>query len=164
MGRGTESEVVFRDLTDRRPKNAHHLGCLGMHLKESGRSADAAPILDRAIVAFREAIRLKPDLAEAHNCLGNALAGQGKVLEAIAEYREAIRLKRSFAAAHCNLGSVLRSEGHYAGSLAMYRKGHELGSRQPGWLYPSAQWVAKAERLASLAPRLPGLLKGEDRP
>jgi serine/threonine-protein kinase len=46
----------------------------------------------------------------------------------------------------------------------MYRKGHELGTRQPGWRYPSAQWVAGAERLAALAARLPALLKGEDRP
>ena len=46
----------------------------------------------------------------------------------------------------------------------MYRRGHELGTRQPGWRYPSAQWVAEAERLAALAARLPALLKGEDRP
>ena len=46
----------------------------------------------------------------------------------------------------------------------MYRKGHELGSKQPGWRYPSARWVAEAERLAALAERLPALLKGEDRP
>ena len=53
MGRGAEAEAVFRDLTDRRPENARHLGCLGTHLKESGRAADAAPILDRAIAAGR---------------------------------------------------------------------------------------------------------------
>ena len=26
----------------------------------------------------------------------------------------------------------------------MHRKGHELGSKRPGWPYPSAQWVALA--------------------
>lgn len=46
----------------------------------------------------------------------------------------------------------------------MLRRGHELGSRRPGWRYPSAQWVADAERLAALAPRLPALLTGEDQP
>ena len=46
----------------------------------------------------------------------------------------------------------------------MYRRGHELGARQPGWRYPSARWVAEAERLAALAARLPALLKAEDRP
>ena len=49
--------------------------------------------LDEAIAEFREAIRLKPDYAEAHNNLGIALKAQGKLDEAIAEYRAAIRLK-----------------------------------------------------------------------
>jgi tetratricopeptide (TPR) repeat protein len=84
--------------------------------------------------------------------------------EAVAEYREAIRLKPDYALAHCNLGAVLRRRGDYAGSLAMYRKGHELGTRQSDWRYPSAQWVAEAERRAALAARLPALLKVEDRP
>ena len=48
---------------------------------------------DEAIAEYREAIRLKPDFAEAHNNLGNALQAKGKLDEAIAEYREAIRLK-----------------------------------------------------------------------
>ena len=64
----------------------------------------------------------------------------------------------------CYLGLALRGQGDYAGALAMLRRGHELGSRQPGWRYSSAQWVAETERQAALARRLPALLKGEDRP
>jgi hypothetical protein len=59
---------------------------------------------------------------------------------------------------------VLRGQGDYAGSLAMLRRGHELGARKSGWRYPSAQWVADAEHMAALAPRLSALLKGNDRP
>src|SRR5262249_36215985 len=36
--------------------------------------------------------------------------------------------------------------------------------KRPGWLYPSAEWVRKAERLAALADRLPAILRGADRP
>src|SRR5262249_41943688 len=32
------------------------------------------------------------------------------------------------------------------------------------WRYPSAQWVAECERLVQLDGRLPGVLKGDDRP
>ncbi len=46
----------------------------------------------------------------------------------------------------------------------MYRKGHELGSRRPDWRYPSAQWVANAERKLALAKRFPAILRGEDKP
>ena len=63
-------------------------GLPGEHLKENGRAADAAPILERAVAAARAAIRLQPDDAEAHSNLGNALASQGKVDEAVAEYRD----------------------------------------------------------------------------
>ena len=64
-----------------------------------------------AIAACREAIRLKPDLAEAHSNLGNALRESGDVRGAIAAWREAIRLKPDFAAAHSNLGNALVDSG-----------------------------------------------------
>ena len=102
--------------------------------------------------------------ASGHYALGIALNSQGKRDDAIAEYREAIRLRPDYPEAHCNLGHVLRAQGNYAGSLAMLRRGHELGTKKPGWRYPSARWVADAERLAALAERLPALLRGEDRP
>ena len=44
---------------------------------------------------------------------------------------------------------LLERRGDYAGALAMFRKGHELGSRRPDWRYPSAEWVAGAERAAT---------------
>ena len=120
--------------------------------------------LDEAIAAYREAIRLKPELAKAYSALVLALKAQGKLDEAVAAYREAIRLKPDNAEAHLNLGGILRARGDFAGSLAMLRKGHELGSKQPGWPYPSAQWVAEAERRAALAERLAVILKGEASP
>jgi tetratricopeptide (TPR) repeat protein len=111
--------------------------------------------------------------------LGNTLRDQGKLDEALAAYREAIRqvdeapggpsrnqlpIQYPYAEAHCNLGQTLKKKGDYAGALEMYRKGHELGSRRPGWPYPSAQWVAQTEHELALAPRLPAVLRAEDKP
>ena len=42
--------------------------------------------MDEAIRQYQEAIRLKPDYAEAHNNLGNALAEKGQMDEAIRQY------------------------------------------------------------------------------
>ena len=76
---------------------------LGNALADVGR-------LDEAIAACRQAIRLKPDLAEAHYNLGIALQGKGQLDEAIAAYRQAIGIKPDFAKAHYNLGSTLRRQ------------------------------------------------------
>jgi len=48
-----------------------------------------------AIKEYREAIRLKPDYAKAHNCLGVALLmSKGRTVEEILEYNEVIRSRR----------------------------------------------------------------------
>jgi hypothetical protein len=44
------------------------------------------------------------------------------------------------------------------------RRGHELGSRIPGWPHPSGQALRNAERLAELDARLPALLEGREQP
>ena len=90
------------------------------------------------------AIRLKPDHAEAHCDLGNALNRQGKLDEAIAECREAIRLQPNYAEAHSNLGGLLKSRGDDAGALEMYRKWRELAGQTRRWLHPSAQMRSRA--------------------
>ena len=49
------------------------------------------------------AIGLKPDLADAHNNLGNAFQEQGRLDEAIACFRKALELKPDFSKAASNL-------------------------------------------------------------
>ena len=119
---------------------------------------------DEAIAEFRAAIRFQPGDPRVRYSLGNVLMVQGKLNEAIAEFRAAIRLEPDSAEAHCNLGQALQLQGDYAGALEMRRRGHELGSRRPYWQYPSATWVKDAEHMLALAPRLPALLRGEDKP
>ena len=53
--------------------------------------------LDEAIACYRRALELKPDYAEAHYNLGNALKDQGKPDEAVACYRRALELKPDYA-------------------------------------------------------------------
>jgi tetratricopeptide (TPR) repeat protein len=117
--------------------------------------------LDAAIAEYREAIRLKSDYLDSHVNLGDALKAGRQLDEAIAEYREAIRINPECADAHCKLGHTLRAQGKFAEALAAYRRGHELGSKQPTWRYPSAQWVRDCERMVEREGELPALLRGE---
>jgi serine/threonine protein kinase/Flp pilus assembly protein TadD len=134
---------------------AHH--DLGNTLHAQGR-------LEEAISEYQKVIRIKKDSINGHYDLGIALIAVGRLEEAIAECREAIRLKPDYPEAYCNLGHALREAGKVEAALAALRRGHELGSKRPGWPYPSAQWVRSCERLAALAARLPALLKGEALP
>ena len=90
---------------------------------------------------MREALRLNPRNPEAHGTLGNILADQGKVDEAIAEYRESLRLKPESADAHNNLGKALYmfelhlnlgSALHKAGSLATRSPSPRSAASQAG--------------------------------
>ena len=59
---------------------------------------------NQAILCYQEAIKLKPDFAEAYSNLGICFREIGKMDESIFHTRKAIKLKPDFAAAHNNLG------------------------------------------------------------
>jgi tetratricopeptide (TPR) repeat protein len=120
--------------------------------------------LDEAVAAYREAIRLKPDSPAAHYNLGLTLAKKGLLDEAVAACRQAIRLKKAYPEAHCNLGLVLLKKGQFVEALAVLKRGHVLGSRDPHWRYPSAQWVRQCKRWIQLDAELPAILRGETTP
>src|SRR5439155_1362836 len=117
-----------------------------------------------AIVEFRKAIDLQPDLgAEAHNALGIVLHAHGDLPGAIVEFRKAIARKPGYADAYCNLGHALKRTGHFSAALEAMKRGQDLGSRNPKWAYlsRSARWVQDCQRLIDLDSKLPGVLHGE---
>jgi tetratricopeptide (TPR) repeat protein len=89
---------------------------------------------------------------------------RGDLDDAVALFREAIALKPDYAEAYCNLGAALQRQGRLAESLASYRRGHELGSRRPGWPYPSAEWLREAEQLVALEGRFAEFQDGKFQP
>jgi tetratricopeptide (TPR) repeat protein len=62
---------------------------------------------EEVAAAFRAAIRIRPDYAEAHNNLGLVLIQSGNDEEGIAALREAVRLAPAYAEARTNLGAAL---------------------------------------------------------
>ena len=123
-------------------------------MKEQGK-------LDEAVACYRRALELKPDYAEAHNNLGNALKDQGKLDEAVACYRRALELKPDYAEAHNNLGIALKDQGKLDEAVACYRRALELkpdyadahlnlsllslltGDFQRGWAEYQWRWKTK---------------------
>jgi tetratricopeptide (TPR) repeat protein len=155
-GRLDEAIAEFREALrlKKDPKAHFHLGNL---LGNKG-------LLDEAVAEYREALRLKQDSPAVHYNLGNALRAKGRLDEAVAEWREALRLKPDLPEAHCNLGGILLRQGQFQDAVKAIRRGHELGSRNPGWRYPSAQWLRRAEQMAELDDRLSAVLEGKAQP
>jgi serine/threonine protein kinase/Flp pilus assembly protein TadD len=156
-GKKDEAIDVYRRAIVLKPDLAMAHSNLGSSLQEKGK-------LDEAITEFRKAIELEPNLELAHNGLGSTLAHKGLLDEATPEIRKAIELKPDYAEAHVNLGAYLVAQGHFADGLSARKRGHELGSKQPGWKYPSARWVREAEFMVELDAKLPKILKGEAQP
>jgi serine/threonine protein kinase/Flp pilus assembly protein TadD len=191
QGRLAEAEVEYREALRRRPDYPEaHIG-LGLARLEQGKPAEAEAEFREALrlkqdlpeghynlgiallkqerraeaeAEFREAMHLKPDFPKARCNLGTTLAEQGKYAAAEAEFREALRLKPDYPEAHYNLGHVLMQEGRFAEALDALRRGHELGSRQPKWRHPSAEWVRQAKKAVALDARLSQVLQGQAQP
>ncbi len=77
----------------------------GVILKNSGK-------LQEAEIAYRKAIELKTDFAEAYNNLGNTLKGLGKLKEAEIAYCKAIELQPNFAIPYYSLSELQYSDDH----------------------------------------------------
>ncbi len=73
---------------------------LGLALERTGKVSEAA-------WQYEEALRIRPDDAEAHNYLGLALKRMGNAPEATGHYEEALRINPDYAEALNNLAWLL---------------------------------------------------------
>ena len=156
-GQSEEAIACYQKAIELDPKVAEAHFNLGLAFADKGQ-------LDEAIASYKKALAIDPKHAMAHYDLGNALVGKAQVDEAIVWYKKAIALNPKYAEAHCNLGQAFRTQGRFAEALAAFERGHELGTKRPGWPYPSAEWVRQAENMAAMESKLPAFLRGEFQP
>ena len=95
---------------------------LGLALAEEKRN-------EEAISHYCEAVRIKPNFAEARINLGKGYFGQGDVDGAIAELRRAILLAPRSPEAHYNLGIAYGSKGLYNKAFQEIRMSKKLSSK-----------------------------------
>jgi tetratricopeptide (TPR) repeat protein len=88
---------------------------LGMQLQGTGR-------LPEAIRHYKQALRLYPDLADAHINLGNAMLQSGRIREAIGHYEQALRIKPDFPKAHNDFGVALARLGRLPEAISHYEQ------------------------------------------
>jgi hypothetical protein len=88
------------------------------------------------LIAYWPALQPKPDSAEAHNNLGNALTHiPGGMAEAVAEFQAALKMEPDVAEIHTNLANAL--------------------TRTPeSWRMPSRNTIAECQTALRIAPDL----------
>ena len=91
-----------------------------------------------AVLAFQEAVRLDPELAEAHFRLGLGYESLGKREEAESEYKKAVAAYKKYLAdnrqdpeAHYNLGQTYAGLGQYSEAIREYREATKLKEDDP---------------------------------
>jgi tetratricopeptide (TPR) repeat protein len=124
-----DSETLWRHAAAVTSNNYIAANNLAQVLFESGR-------FDEAIAESREALKIKPDLAAAHNNLAAALiqsrqggsttVGQASIDEAIDHYRAALQIKPDFIQARSNLGNALLQKGQVEEAIAEFQRAAEI--------------------------------------
>ena len=76
-------------------------------LFERGQNAHARGDLLKALEFYEEAIKVRPEFAEAEFQKGNALVGLGRLVEAEPSFRRAIELRKDWSLPYSTLGALL---------------------------------------------------------
>ena len=78
--------------------------------------------LEEAVEAYKKALSIKPDFAEAYYNMGIALTDQGKLERAIEAYQKALSIKPDYADAYNNMGNALKDQGKLKEAIDAYNK------------------------------------------
>ncbi len=147
-GRLADAKALYARILAKQPKHAdalHFMGLLACQIGQSeagvalmresialapspiyynnlGNALREAKSLDESVDAYRRAVSLKPDYAEAHNNLGNALRETGDAAAAMTSCARAIELRPGYAEAYNNLGNALKDLAQLDAAIAAYGK------------------------------------------
>jgi Flp pilus assembly protein TadD len=91
----------------------------GLMLAGEGREAEA-------VRAFRQALGIRPDWAEARSLLGSVLFRAGNYAEAEVELRKAVTLKPDYAEGWNFLGEFLKARGKEQEAQEAFRKAKQF--------------------------------------
>jgi tetratricopeptide (TPR) repeat protein len=140
---------------------------LGNLTDAAGKHVEALDWYSQAVATLEGVLRreerhptARAFLANTHFGRGQALRSLGRPAEAVTAYSDVLRLQPDNAQAHCHLGLALQAQQQFGEALASLKRGHELGSKNPHWRSPSAQWVRDCETLLGFDTKLAAILRG----
>jgi Flp pilus assembly protein TadD len=121
------------------------------------------------MIQYQRAIAIKPDFASAHTSLGAALAGAGRLDEAILQYQKSLQIDPGIVTTHTDLGVALRKKGRIAEAIEQYQAALKIqpdnmyAMNNQAWLlatYPDAS-ARNGARAVALAQKANALAQGK---
>jgi len=119
---------------------------LGVALLEKGR-------LSEAEAHCAEAVRLRPNYAEAHNNLANVLKRKKRFAAATLHYRAAIALDPDFFEARFNLANLLSDQGNFPQAERQYLEALKLRPNLPALCFSYGKMLQNSGRSNDAASR-----------
>jgi serine/threonine-protein kinase len=157
QGKHYDAEVAYRKAIALKPDLPEPYCSLSVPLMEMEKYAEAEAV-------SRKAIEHKPDFAVAYYNLGNALMNQEQLIKAEAAYRKAIDLNPGHASAYHNLGIVLMQQSQFDKAALASKKAGELFPAKDPHRETARRLQESCLRYAALDTRLPGILRGTEKP
>jgi tetratricopeptide (TPR) repeat protein len=111
-----DSEALYRTTLERNP------ACWMAQINLAAELVKSPAGVPEALIHYEEALRIRPDNAEAHNNLANELVKlPGRTPEALGHFERALQLNPTFVEAHVNLANALaKLPGRMPAALAHY--------------------------------------------
>lgn len=132
------AEQDYRAVLATEPRQPDALHYLGLLLHQRGKSGEALPLMQQALV-------LVPANHLYHNNLAGVLEQLGRRAEAERGYREAVRLKPDYAQGYINLGLMQAARGDHRQALVEFDRALAV---DPG---SYAAWYGRGEALQELS-------------
>ncbi len=90
---------------------------------------------DAAIKSFKQALKIAPNYADAHNNMGNALREKGELDSAMYSYNQALSIQPDFAEVHYNIGTAQQKKGELIAAITSYKKALNIKPNYADALY-----------------------------
>jgi protein O-mannosyl-transferase len=161
--------LEFQTALDIRSRNTQSHYSLGAALIQSnlGNALARNQRWDAAIDHLQEAVRLRPDYADAYFNLGSVLFQQGKIDQAIAQWQKTLAINPRDSEAHRNVANALRKQGKVKEAMAEYEQALNIAPEDSAalnnlaWILatysdPSMRDGARAVTLATRAVQVSG--------
>jgi Flp pilus assembly protein TadD len=132
----------FQTALDIRSRNSQSHYSLGAALIQSnlGNALARNQLWDAAIDHLQEAIRLRPDYADAYFNLGSVLFQQGRIDQAIDQWQMALAIRPRDAEAHRNVADALRKQGKLKEAIAEYENALNIAP-EDGLALNNLAWI-----------------------